>query len=407
MNLKIKHIVKGLPGVSQLYSIFRGKKFSIESLPKINPRFVDSNDLRITLIVPSFNSSDVYGGLSTALSIFKSVLDETNAKGRILVLSGKYNKDTYKVDNFLYDGTNGNLLFCCENDSIEVGQNDIFITTFWTTTLCVMPVVQQQIQHFCLKNRKLVYLIQDYEPGFYPWSTEYVLADSTYKNNSENILAFFNTKLLYSYFNANNYNFGESIVFNPQLNSKLRDLLPTKSKAREKIILIYWRPNVPRNCFDLIKSSLLLWTKEYGRSSEWKIISLGSKFNNVKLVNNTIISKGKVSLIEYANYMNNAFVGISLMESPHPSYPPLEMSTFGVKTITNSYSCKDLSGFNKNIISMDFCTPQEICDKLIQICNDYYTNPLGEISLNKDYVGGENFNSSVKLLSKKISEMVN
>ncbi len=41
------------------------------------------------------------------------------------------------------------------------------------------------------------------------------------------------------------------------------------------------------------------------------------------------------------------------MCSPHPSYPPLEMATFGVKTITNSFECKDLSSFSPNIISVN------------------------------------------------------
>lgn len=412
MKLEIKHIIKTTPGISLLYnkvvSKLRGEKFSIESLPKINPKFIDAKGQRITLVVPSFNSVDVYGGLSTALSIFNDVLKKNNAKGRILVLTGKFNeKTTYKAKNIFYGGTKGNLLYCSENDSIEVGENDIFITTFWTTTFCIMPVLQQQMQHFHLKNRKLVYLIQDYEPGFYPWSTEYVLADSTYKNNSKDILAFFNTKLLSTYFTTNNYDFGEKIVFDPQLNAKLKKLLPVKSEKREKVILIYGRPNVPRNCFDLIKSGLELWSKEYDLASQWKVISLGSQFDNIRLSSNVIVSKGKVSLTEYADYMKHAFVGISLMESPHPSYPPLEMSTFGVKTITNSYECKDLSGFNENIFSLNFCTPQEICNKLIQICNYYYNDPLGRISLNNDYVGGENFNSSVKLLSGKISEMLN
>lgn len=41
--------------------------------------------------------------------------------------------------------------------------------------------------------------------------------------------------------------------------------------------------------------------------------------------------------------MLDTYAGISLMSSPHPSYPPLEMSVFGIKVITNNYSNKDLS----------------------------------------------------------------
>lgn len=67
-------------------------------------------------------------------------------------------------------------------------------------------------------------------------------------------------------------------------------------------------------------------------------------------------SIGKVSLQEYARVMLESKIGISLMVSPHPSYPPLEMSSFGMKVITNKYDNKDLSGFNDNMISLDNCS---------------------------------------------------
>ena len=38
--------------------------------------------------------------------------------------------------------------------------------------------------------------------------------------------------------------------------------------------------------------------------------------------------------------MKRASIGISLMESPHPSYPPIEMALFGVNVITNIYESK-------------------------------------------------------------------
>ena len=52
---------------------------------------------------------------------------------------------------------------------------------------------------------------------------------------------------------------------------------------------------------------------------------------------------GKASLDEYADHLNRAAVGVSLMVSPHPSYPPLEMAEAGVLAITNNYGSKDLS----------------------------------------------------------------
>ena len=61
------------------------------------------------------------------------------------------------------------------------------------------------------------------------------------------------------------------------------------------------------------------------------------------------------------------------MCSPHPSYPPLEMSVFEVKTITNTYSNKDLSSFNSNMVSLDNTSPDNIAKHLAEVCKGYRT----------------------------------
>ncbi|MFO8162944.1 MAG: hypothetical protein R6T98_00230, partial [Desulfatiglandales bacterium] len=67
-------------------------------------------------------------------------------------------------------------------------------------------------------------------------------------------------------------------------------------------------------------------------------------------------------------------IGISLMISPHPSYPPLEMAHFGVLTITNSFANKDLSQWHQNIISIDILTPQNLCNTLVRAMEKYNNN---------------------------------
>ena len=70
------------------------------------------------------------------------------------------------------------------------------------------------------------------------------------------------------------------------------------------------------------------------------------------------------------------------MVSPHPSYPPLEMSTFGVKVITNTYGNKDLSNFNDNISSLTNCSPEEISVRLHELCQ----SEDGKCILDSEYV---------------------
>ena len=78
-------------------------------------------------------------------------------------------------------------------------------------------------------------------------------------------------------------------------------------------------------------------------------------------------SVGKLSLEAYGALLNDCAIGISLMLSPHPSYPPLEMAHSGILTITNSYADKDLSTWHDNIYSLSRLVPEELA-KAIDRC---------------------------------------
>ena len=68
-------------------------------------------------------------------------------------------------------------------------------------------------------------------------------------------------------------------------------------------------------------------------------------------------------------------VGLSLMASPHPSYPPLEMAHFGLRTVTNGYTCKDLSRAHENIVSIPTILPDAIADALAAQCRAFIAEP--------------------------------
>ena len=86
------------------------------------------------------------------------------------------------------------------------------------------------------------------------------------------------------------------------------------------------------------------------------------------------------------------------MVSPHPSYPPLEMAAFGVKTITNRFSNKDLSDFSDNIISLDTCSSADVAQALLDVCSafDGQGTPMYESPYVKDNTSFENITKEIK-----------
>lgn len=255
---------------------------------------------------------------------------------------------------------------------MPIGKEDLFIATSWWTAYFAQRVVRWQAEQYNQPEKKIIYFIQDFEPGFYAWSSQYSLALSTYQYTGEQI-AVFNSSLLKDFFNNKDFKFTEEYYFEPRLNSSLKKyLIPFEMMKKKKKILVYGRPSVARNAFSIIVEMLRVWVWIQPNPTEWEIISAGEQHNDLDIGNGVVIkSKGKMSLDDYANELKESAIGVSLMISPHPSYPPLEMSHFGMLVLTNSYENKDLSKLHENIYSVDNISPDSLAKELMVLCSTF------------------------------------
>ena len=370
--------------------------YRIPELMDIYGRKTDKQDgLRLNLLIPSLDKKHVFGGISTALRFFYALQKKCDCDARIIILDSPYNKDT-AVDTPDY------LCVSCEDDfdfkfqivpfadrankTIPVRTKDIFISTGWWTAYNVKSLLSWQAEEYGQEIKPLIYLIQDYEPGFYAWSSRHALADSTYKMDLP-VYAVINSSLLHEFLQIRGYKFAKEWSFEPHINENLAEFLPEDGSKcpKKKQILVYGRPSVERNAFSIIVESLKLWSREYAYASDWRVLSAGEDFSDINLENGVVLhSVGKLSLADYAKMMLDTYAGISLMISPHPSYPPLEMSTFGAKVITNKYANKDLVMFNDNVISIDNISPDEI-SKILHDITESFTG-TGDVNYNDSYV---------------------
>lgn len=369
----------------------------------IQPFAIDCKDQkpRINLVVPTIAKEKTYGGIATALKFLAS-FDEDLYDKRIIVCDIPVRSEDldafpdYQLVNSLPDNPaqESHLQItdsCCTSPhTLVVSENDHFIATAWWTAQDLYPIVEWQRQHYHLeKPNNLIYLIQDFEPGFYPWSEHYVCADNTYRSDYP-VTAVFNSRELKTYFIEHGYKFDRSYHFDPILNDHLKEHLVNDEKLpRKKQIIVYGRPSVPRNMFGFIVASLQQAFDGRTDACEWTILSLGEKHPAMRIANNVrLCSTGKLSLDEYARVMEESYLGISLMASPHPSYPPLEMSSFGVKTITNTFANKDLSAFNDNIISITKFDCEHIAQAIVRELDNYSPDDAHRV-LDSSYVEAE------------------
>lgn len=97
----------------------------------------------------------------------------------------------------------------------------------------------------------------------------------------------------------------------------------------------------------------------------------------------------KLSLEDYAQMLLRCSAGVSLMASPHPSYPPLEMAHFGLRKVTNGYFCKDLSSFHPNIQSVRSIAEANLAAALAEACRRSVNPP--EAYANPTYIRTEHY----------------
>ncbi len=373
---------------------------------------------RMNLLLPSINPENVFGGISTALKFFEQLAEELGMDRRIILVDAVPSREGIQLyqDRYQFvkwdeesDSPSQIVPYSERLDwSLSVSERDYFMFTGWWTAHCAQEAYEEFQEKEGIRPNPFLYFIQDYEPGFYAWSTRYLLADATYRSSYPQI-AVFNTRLLQEYFHKNDYSFFKEYAFDPVLNDKLRAYLEGVGKSfhKKKQILIYGRPGTERNAFKLIVAALKKWVWVQWDIEEWEILSAGEQHGPVSLGNGKYLrSVGKLTIEEYARTLAESYAGISLMASPHPSYPPLEMSVYGVKVITNTFSNKDLKDFNDNIVSLKNISPNNIVRNLQRIC-DGYREMVPHENLCPEYCRNENVFSFIGNIKTVLEEWEN
>lgn len=373
-------------GVKKIYTLCKSRVASMTlEIPEISSlEFVESASVkpRLNLLVPGISARAMFGGVSTALDVFLKLA--TNFENVRIIVTDETKPssgiETKKLAGFSPSGmesdVDGKVVVWCGDryaKYISVRETDHFVATAWWTAYIGFNIVDRQALVYNKNKNKIIYIIQDYEPNFYAWSSRFALAQSTYHRSSDTI-AIVNSSLLKNYLDSRGHNFYINDYFEPKLNRQLLAKLQANNESKkEKLIFIYGRPSVQRNAFELVVQSLKAWASD-GRAFEsgWKLISAGEEHEDIDLGGNLkLVSSGKLSIDDYASLLERVAVGVSLMISPHPSYPPLELAAFGAGVITNKFDVKNLSLIHPSIYSVDVLNPSKIAETLAWVCHEF------------------------------------
>ncbi|WP_165967403.1 hypothetical protein [Luteimonas aestuarii] len=349
---------------------------SIAEIVPCHARVSERGGPRLNLLLPSINSRHYFGGIHTAVVLYREML-ERFPRSRIILTDAAPEADAllgfpdHRMVS-LEDDDPVPRQIVAFNDryarTLPVSADDLWLSTAWWTAYAAQQLSawQQAAYGTCGKS---CYLIQDFEPGFYPWSSQSYVALGTYR--PEHDIAVFNTSQLSDYFDHCGIGFRDRFVFEPTLNDGLRRALSSLSEApsaRRRQILVYGRPSTPRNAFELICESLRIWAATMPDAAEWEVVSAGELREDVDLGGVRIRALGKLHIDAYGELLSTSAVGLSLMVSPHPSYPPLEMAAFGMGVVTNPFHNKDMGGVFPGLKSATEMSPVGIAAALVAEC---------------------------------------
>ena len=397
--------------------VHKKKVLKIDKGPIRELRFrkVTRENYRLNLMLPSLNAEHVFGGIATALKVFETLVDSLDCESRIILIDAELNDEAIEKYSKRYQVVPAEEMSDAKHQivpmmdrklkTLAVSEKDQFMFTSWWSAYLIQSEYMCWEDENGLNPRPFIYLIQDYEPGFYAWSTNYALSEITYRCKYPQI-AVFNSHELRDFMLNKGYKFDEVYCFEPVLNNTLKEqvLKLDDTVYKRKQILVYGRPGVERNAFGVVVDALRKWCEIQPDASSWTVLSAGEKHDPVYLGEGVYLeSVGKLTIEEYAKVLQESYAGISLMVSPHPSYPPLEMATFDVQVITNQYDNKDISAFSENIISMENISSVQIAEKLKEICSKYRI-VVPHKPVNKEYVYTDNPFAFVEKLKLDILE---
>ena len=223
-----------------------------------------------------------------------------------------------------------------------VGADDLWLATHWTTAQALRPVLPQ------MRRGWFLYLVQDFEPGFYAWGSNYALALETYAMPHR---AAINESLLAAYLQTQgpglyadpDFIARHCAVFEPAVDRRV--FYPPAAPRRDarRRLLFYARPTNPRNMLGVGVQALRAAIAGGAFGAEWEFLGIGARGSLPPLAlggGHVLRPAPWAGYDGYAGTLRQADILLCPMLSPHTSYPVLEMAACGGLSVTNSFGPK-------------------------------------------------------------------
>ena len=309
---------------------------------------------RLTVVTDSINSGSLYGGVGTALIMGALAARRLGAGLRLVTRIEPPEVAnvgaTLDVHGISWD-TNIEFVHAPRGDGvggrdIPVSADDMFLTTSWWTTWSTCQSVPRD---------RIAYLLQEDERMFYPLGDDHLRCTEVLSD--PNMLFLVNSELLLTHLRGAGLA-PNGTAFEPSFPTRVYH--PAQPKLGniqgKRGFFFYARPHNPRNLYWRGVEALSAAIEEGVLDPEdWEFHFAGHGAGPMSLPRGArAVFPGPMTWAEYASMTGRMDVGLCLMDTPHPSYPPLDLAASGAVVVTNRFGPKvELDRYSANILCAD------------------------------------------------------
>jgi hypothetical protein len=324
------------------------------SLKPLRSYIVRGGPKRITMVTDSINVGLLYGGVGTAIILCTLLAERMRVNLRLVTRA-----EAAVAENFgVILATNGiqwsdNIEFVYSpadhGREVQLTSDDLLVTTSWWTTRSTKHAVDPS---------HIIYLLQEDERIFYAHGDDRLRCAETLAEPDIRFVV--NSELLFEHLTT-----GPEALQNIKTNGIwFEPAFPTSQYYRDpsprangkRNFFFYARPHNLRNLYwrglEAIGAAI-----EEGilQPQEWNLCFVGRDLSDVALPRGArpqILQS--LPWPEYAALIRQMDLGLSLMDSPHASYPPLDLAASGAVVVTNRHGLKtSLSRYSDNILCVE------------------------------------------------------
>jgi WsaF, C-terminal domain/WsaF, N-terminal domain/Methyltransferase domain len=306
----------------------------------------------LTILTDSIDANHLFGGVGTAMVVGAIAARRMGARMRLVTRHST--PDAAALGHILrahrvdWEGATDLVHMPVGDDRpLPLGAEDIVLTTSWWSTRAVLGSVGAG---------RILYLLQEDERMFYPFGDSRLRCAETLSEPDVRVLV--NTRILFDHLAG-----GPEPL--PRLRCRGHWFEPAfpafprpktlRSREGKQNFFFYARPNNDRNLYwrglEVVDAAM---REGILSPSEWNIHFVGRELPDMELPGGVRpIVSSKLPWLEYAELVSQMDLALCLMDTPHPSYPPIDLAASGAVVVTNAHGPKEsLDYWSHNIIAV-------------------------------------------------------